>query len=201
LLGVIRPTDERKLRLLGCAGCRLTLSFVQATREGDPSPTRRNPLPIRQYAPTATEDLVRAIALAERFADGEGDLPVEDWYHREDEEFTELVSLDRQILTHDAQRAARSGNVTGDLVLEIFGDPSASVSFDPDWRTSTAVGIAKGMYESRDFSAMPILADALQDAGCDNADVLNHCRDANQSHYRGCWVLDLLLNKVAAPGA
>jgi hypothetical protein len=42
---------------------------------------------------------------------------------------------------------------------------------------------------------MPILADALQDAGCDNEDVLNHCRDANAAHVRGCWVVDLLLGK------
>jgi hypothetical protein len=42
---------------------------------------------------------------------------------------------------------------------------------------------------------MPILADALQDAGCDNADILNHCRDANGVHVRGCWVVDLVLGK------
>jgi hypothetical protein len=42
---------------------------------------------------------------------------------------------------------------------------------------------------------MPILADALQDAGCDNTDILNHCRDANAPHVRGCWVVDLLLGK------
>ena len=72
---------------------------------------------------------------------------------------------------------------------------SAPSTFDPDWRTSTAVALAKQMYESRDFAAMPILADALQDAGCDNDDVLNHCRDANGAHVRGCWVVDLVLGK------
>ena len=51
------------------------------------------------------------------------------------------------------------------------------------------------MYESRDFSAMPILADALQDAGCDNDDILNHLRDATATHVRGCWALDLVLGK------
>ena len=59
--------------------------------------------------------------------------------------------------------------------------------------TDTAVAIARGMYESRDFSTMPILADALQDAGCDSADVLDHCRDPNGVHVRGCWVVDLVL--------
>jgi hypothetical protein len=51
------------------------------------------------------------------------------------------------------------------------------------------------MYESRDFSAMPILADALQDAGCDSDAILAHCRDVKQVHVRGCWVVDLVLGK------
>ena len=50
------------------------------------------------------------------------------------------------------------------------------------------------MYDSRDFSAMPILADALQDAGCGSADVLNHCREPG-AHVRGCWVVDLVMGK------
>ncbi len=61
-------------------------------------------------------------------------------------------------------------------------------------RTSTAVALAQQMYESREFGAMPILGDALQDAGCDNTDVLNHCR-APGVHVRGCWVVDLVLDK------
>ncbi|MDY3556283.1 hypothetical protein R5W24_005446 [Gemmata sp. JC717] len=51
------------------------------------------------------------------------------------------------------------------------------------------------MYESRDFSAMPILADALQDAGCEDGAVLDHCRDPHGVHVRGCWVVDLVLGK------
>ena len=62
------------------------------------------------------------------------------------------------------------------ILRDIFGNPFRPVTFAPAWRTDTAVSLARGMYESRDFSAMPILADALQDAGCDNDDVLNHCR-------------------------
>jgi hypothetical protein len=62
------------------------------------------------------------------------------------------------------------------------------------WRTDTAVSLAGQMYESSDFSAMPILADALQDAGCEVAEVLGHCRGPGP-HVRGCWCVDLLLNK------
>ena len=82
-----------------------------------------------------------------------------------------------------------------DLLRDIFGNPFRPVTFAPEWRTDTAVSLAQQMYESRDFGAMPILADALQDAGCDNEDVLAHCRDVNQVHVRGCWVLDLVLGK------
>src|SRR5207253_1637200 len=63
-----------------------------------------------------------------------------------------------------------------DLLRDIFGNPFRPVAFNPAWRTSTAVALAQQMYDSRDFGAMPILADALQDAGCTNDDVLNHCR-------------------------
>lgn len=77
---------------------------------------------------------------------------------------------------------------------DIFGNPFRPIDFAP-WRTDTARALAQEMYESRDFSAMPILADALQDAGCDNDEVLMHCRDAHATHVRGCWVVDGVLGK------
>jgi hypothetical protein len=82
------------------------------------------------------------------------------------------------------------------LVLrDVFGNPFRPVTFSPAWRIDTATALAREMYESRDFSAMPILADALQDAGCDNDDILNHCRGEGP-HVRGCWVVDLVLGKA-----
>lgn len=78
---------------------------------------------------------------------------------------------------------------------EIFGNPFRPIDFAP-WRTDTAVSLARQMYESGEFSAMPILADALQDAGCNSDEVLNHCRDANAKHVRGCWVVDGMLGKA-----
>ncbi len=80
------------------------------------------------------------------------------------------------------------------LLLCICGDPLQPTTFAADWRTDTVLTLARQMYESRDFSAMPILADALQDAGCDNADILDHCRGPGP-HVRGCWVIDLILGK------
>ena len=81
------------------------------------------------------------------------------------------------------------------LFRDIFGNPFRKVKVSKQWRTDTAIAIARQMYDSRDFSAMPILADALQDAGCDNDTILSHCRDSNQVHVRGCWVVDLVLDK------
>jgi hypothetical protein len=80
------------------------------------------------------------------------------------------------------------------LLREVMGNPFRPVAFSPSWRTDTAVALARGMYGSRDFSAMPVLADALQEAGCDNDDILSHCRGADP-HVRGCWVVDLVLGK------
>jgi hypothetical protein len=82
-----------------------------------------------------------------------------------------------------------------DMLRDIIGNPYRPAFFSPSWRTDTAVTLAQQMYESRDFGAMPILADALQDAGCDNEDILNHCRDMTATHVRGCWVVDLVLGK------
>lgn len=81
-----------------------------------------------------------------------------------------------------------------ELMRDIFGNPFRPVTFSAEWRTETAVALARQMYESREFGAMPILADALQDAGCDDADILNHCR-GDGPHVRGCWVVDLVLGK------
>jgi hypothetical protein len=55
--------------------------------------------------------------------------------------------------------------------------------------------LARQMRASGDFSVMPILADALQDAGCYDEDLVSHCRDTSVTHARGCWVVDLVLGK------
>jgi hypothetical protein len=103
---------------------------------------------------------------------------------------------DRNPLDDDQFKGFPTTIELSSFIRDIFGNPFRPVTFSPEWRTSTAVAIAQQMYELRDFSAMPILADALQDAGCDSDDVLNHCRDEKSTHARGCWVVDLVLGKV-----
>jgi hypothetical protein len=75
---------------------------------------------------------------------------------------------------------------------DVFGNPFRPVPFSPGWRTSDAVAVARGGYESRDFGVLPILADTLQDAGCEDERLLGHCR-GDGPHVRGCWALDLVL--------
>ena len=84
----------------------------------------------------------------------------------------------------------------GDVARDIFGNPFRPVTIDPAWRTSDVILLANGIYAERAFDRMPILADALQDAGCDSDDILNHLRDAKTTHVRGCWALDLVLGKM-----
>ncbi|MCE9566168.1 MAG: DUF6331 family protein [Planctomycetes bacterium] len=75
---------------------------------------------------------------------------------------------------------------------KVFGQSLPTL--EPQWLTSTVTQLTQGIYDDRAFDRLPILADALQDAGCDNADVLNHCRE-NGPHARGCWVVDMVLGK------
>jgi hypothetical protein len=77
----------------------------------------------------------------------------------------------------------------------VLGNLFRPVAPDPGWRTSDVTLLAQGIYDEHAFERMSILADALQDAGCDNTDILSHCRDTSTPHTRGCWVVDLVLGK------
>ena len=77
---------------------------------------------------------------------------------------------------------------------DIFGNPFRPATFDPSWRTRNVIGLAKSIYDERAFDKMPELADALEQAGCRDTAILNHCREPNED-VRGCWVVDLVLGK------
>ncbi len=179
--------SERKLRLTGCAYCRGVWPLLgKASR--------------------------RAVVLGEELADR----PVGE-EHREAVVRAAIQSLsncatiqsERQFAADIAYRVAINdgwyavewtmGNwdeLPGGerIIRDIFGNPFRPVSCDPAWRTSTAVSLAEGIYADRAFDRLPILADALQDAGCENADILTHLR-SDGPHVRGCWALDLVLGK------
>jgi hypothetical protein len=82
------------------------------------------------------------------------------------------------------------------VLRDVFG-PRRAVAFDPAWLTPAVTALAHSIYEDRAFDAMPVLADALEEAGCTDETILTHCRrvDDLAGHVRGCWVLDLILSK------
>ncbi len=69
------------------------------------------------------------------------------------------------------------------------GDPFRPAALDPAWLSPDAIGLARAAFASADFSLLPVLADALEEAGCDSADLLGHLRGVGV-HVRGCWALE-----------
>ncbi len=92
------------------------------------------------------------------------------------------------------KRSRTEQNTHSALVRDIFENPFHPVDVNPSWLTSTVLALAQGIYTERAFDRMPILADALQDAGCDREDVLSHCRSVGP-HVRGCWVIEMLTDR------
>jgi hypothetical protein len=80
------------------------------------------------------------------------------------------------------------------LLRDIFGNPFRAVTLAAIWLTPSVTALARSVYEDRDFDRLPILADALEEAGCDNGDILAHLRGPGP-HALGCWALDSLLGK------
>lgn len=81
-----------------------------------------------------------------------------------------------------------------ELMRCVYGNPFQPATLDHSWLTPKIVGLAQRIYDDRAFDRMSSLGDALEGAGCRNAEILNHCR-ALGPHVRGCWVLDLVLGK------
>jgi hypothetical protein len=81
-----------------------------------------------------------------------------------------------------------------DLVREVFGDPFFPGRVATAWRTPDVLALAQTIYDEEAFDRLPILADALEEAGCNDPHVLEHCRGAG-GHVKGCWVVDLVLGR------
>lgn len=81
------------------------------------------------------------------------------------------------------------------LVRDVFGDLVHPVPLDASWRTGNVVDLSRTIYEEHAFDRLPILADALMDAGCNDEVIVEHCRGCGP-HVRGCWVIDLILGKT-----
>ncbi len=197
---------DRKLRLLACACCRLVWGVLTAEyarravevserfAEGDATAEELD------AAAESVADLWDAMDPDGMIEDGVGSTTPGEyrvyrairaafWAACRDREFVTKAHFEVGEATEHkgALRAAACG-----IWRDIF--PFHPISLHHSWLTSTVTALAQGMYDSRDFSAMPILADALQDAGCDNDEILQHCRGLGP-HVRGCWVVDACLGK------
>src|SRR5262249_37759649 len=94
---------------------------------------------------------------------------------------TKRTARGRKIHDPGAWERARLHEQAGqaELVRDVFGNPFRHVTVNASWLTTyegRVTKLAKGIYSQRGFDRLPILADALEDAGCDNADLLAHCR-------------------------
>jgi hypothetical protein len=150
--------------------------------------------------------------LVERFADGQGDdrdldnliqkrnealaifVADQDFegaaYNRDSTDYLKLLRRPVEFRRH-----LWAGPTDAPVLRDLFGNPFRPIVLDPGWLTAYVRTLAQSIYEERTYGHMPILADALQDAGCDNADILDHCRQPGE-HVRGCWVLDLILGRT-----
>ncbi len=99
--------------------------------------------------------------------------------------------------TADASGTPDEERSQADCLREIFGNPFRPVTIDAAiraWRGGLIVSWGNRMYDAQDYSDLPVMADALEEAGCTSEDLLAHCRGRGP-HLRGCWALDLILGK------
>jgi hypothetical protein len=184
---VRESTSERKLRLFACAACRSLWHLLTDAR------SRQGVEVAELHADklTTAEQLYEAAIAADAGADdthGEG---------------ADVADTAADLTTGNAWSGAHAAATMdypaqrplhANILRDLIGNPFRPVSPDPAWRTPNVVKLAKAIYDERAFDRLPILADALEEAGCTNADILAHCRGAGP-HVRGCWVVDMLLGK------
>src|SRR5262249_8541137 len=104
-----------------------------------------------------------------------------------------LASFNALLNAGKTERRSEVGPWQAALLRDIFGNPFRPVAIDrtihrPD---GTVALFAEAVYDDRTFDRLPILADALEEAGCTDAAILEHCRGPGP-HVRGCWVVDLV---------
>jgi hypothetical protein len=101
--------------------------------------------------------------------------------------------------THQAAAARHEEErIQAGLLRDLFGNPfrqpAAPAPAILAWNDKTVTRIVQAIYQDRDFDRLPVLADALLEAGCDDEELLAHCRSKGP-HARGCWAVDLLIGR------
>jgi hypothetical protein len=83
------------------------------------------------------------------------------------------------------------------LLRCVFGNPFRKTRVQQkwlEWNDGVIAKIAQAIYDEASFTSLLVLADALEEAGCTDADILGHCRKS-EPHARGCWVIDRIVDK------
>ncbi len=150
----------------------------------------------------------RMADMAERFAEGIASASELEVVRRENPTYilpeTEIMVVANYACHPDARFAAvwtsEAATCAASVKLArcIFGNPFRPTTVNPGWLTwhdGVVRQIARTIYDEAGFDRLPILADALEEAGCTDGDWLAHCREAGM-HGRGCWVVDLILGKA-----
>lgn len=187
--------SERRLRLVACACCRRVWHLLSDRRSK----------PTVEAAEQLADGLItqeQAARILDRDSGGYPRGLGEDDYSVARSALISHAAVNRAVPSLAASLVEKCGGIREQeaqsqtqIIRDIFGNPFRPVALDPAWLTSDVLALARGIYDDRAFDRMPILADALQDAGCTNDDLLSHCRDAKQLHVRGCWAVDLVLGK------
>ena len=195
--------SARKLRLFACGVCRQLACYVTPVQDyisGIDAAEVYADESRRKAEVTRRRKLLKARMVS--IVDGTGNPQPDEWNAL----FLATVAIsDKEYRTfptciHDLRYGRISESLKAALsgfclpVRDIFGNPFRPVILDPSWLTTTVLALTTGIYEDRAFDLLPILGDALMDAGCDEPAVLAHCR-CDEPHVRGCWLIDLLLGK------
>jgi hypothetical protein len=197
-----RRLPERQLRLFSCACCRAIRHLIaessyrdiveEAERfaDGKSNVLRLNSVEQRAYTKCGTPGQNHALWAAVHTASQQyvysADGHDKSWTQAA---WAVVKSQGTDSAFQDASRAQAN------LLRDIFLNPFYPATLDPAWQTTNVLALAEAVYNDRAFDRMPILGDALEEAGCTSAEILDHCRSGSE-HVRGCWVVDLILGKA-----
>jgi hypothetical protein len=182
--------SDRKLRLFAASRCREFWPLFAEQRS-------RDAVEVAEQCSESRNDSALAAAHAAATAGFQDAL--DKWIHRLPVHATEQDAGNAALLIANQRGPTlwHRASIANQL-REVFGNPCHPspplTPFILGWNDGTVVKLAQGIYDERAFDRLPILADALEDAGCQDAEILGHCRHAD-GHVRGCWVVDLCLNK------
>jgi hypothetical protein len=215
MLGWLRGNGRaspRKLRLFACASCRQVWHFLtdkrcraaveQAERYADGLASKKSLTPFRVEARKAVlrQNIPywrqRAFHACLNVVENEPAPDIAAWAAQN--AYGAVLCNDGD---HEAVRKTQA-----DLLRDIFGPlPFRTVRIDPAWLAWNGGAVrklAEAAYAERSMPAgtldagrLAVLADALEEAGCCEPEILGHCRQQESVHVRGCWVIDLILGK------